>query len=181
MVQSEIWVDIIDFEGYYQISNYGRVKSLRRVIHRNKMGILILPERILNPHIDVTGYKRLYLYKKDFKTREFVHRIVALHFIENHNNKPQINHKNGIKTDNNIENLEWCTGKENVHHAFRIGLNKASIGEQKGTSKLKEIEVVIIKKLLKGNQHTQQEIANMYNVSRCAIKEIKFNRNWKHV
>ena len=141
----------------------------------------MLKERILNVHVDQVGYKRLYLYKKDFKIRQTVHRIVASTFLQNTYSKPEVNHKNGIKTDNRVENLEWCTAKENIRHSFKIGLSKALIGQNKGTSKLKDDEVINIKKLLKIGGYTQKEIAKMYNVSRCAIKEIKFNRNWKHI
>ncbi len=118
------------------------------------------------------------LYKKDFKYREFIHRLVAFSFIENTNNKPFINHKNGIKTDNIVDNLEWCTQKENVNHAYRTKLRIPDIGQSKGTSKLKNTDIPIIRKMLKESSHTYKEIGDIYKVSSSAIKLIKYNKNW---
>jgi hypothetical protein len=174
----EVWEDIKGFEGIYQVSNLGNVKSLYREIHRKKMGILIVPEKTLTPNVDKVGYARVTLYKKDFKYREFIHRLVAFSFIENTNNKPFINHKNGIKTDNIVDNLEWCTQKENVNHAYRTKLRIPDIGQSKGTSKLKNTDIPIIRKMLKESSHTYKEIGDIYKVSSSAIKLIKYNKNW---
>lgn len=103
----EIWKDIKGYEGYYQVSNYGNIFGKSR-------------NKVLKPFSNINGYSRVELCGK----RYVVHRIVAQHFIPNPVNKPQINHKNGIKTDNRVENLEWCTAKENMQHASKSGLQE---------------------------------------------------------
>lgn len=123
----EIYKDIIGFEGFYQISNLGNVKSLERIV-RGRHGDTKISEKILKTSL-ARGYKtcNLYLEKKLINLK--VHRSVAINFIDNPENKPCVNHKNGIKTDNNFQNLEWCTYSENIIHAYetKLRLNKKSI------------------------------------------------------
>lgn len=112
----EIWKDIEGYEGLYQVSNLGRVKSLERVVDNPKGGVRTLREKILKQHYDNNGYLTVTLYnnckKKGFK----VHRLVAEAFIPNPLNKPQVDHINTIRDCNNINNLRWVTGKENVNN-----------------------------------------------------------------
>lgn len=114
----EIWRDIEGYEGLYQVSNLGRIKSF--ISQRNKK------EKILHPSNDKDGYLFIGLYKNGNQKPKRVHRIVAGNFIPNTNNKPQVNHINGDKKDNRVENLEWCTCKENIVHAWEEGLHKLS-------------------------------------------------------
>ena len=113
-IMEEIWKDINGYEGVYQISNLGRVKSLgynMPKLRRNKK------ERIMKAPIDINGYKRVALKQK---YKYSIHRLIAVNFIPNPENKPCINQINGIKTDNRIENLEWVTNSENSIHAYRV-------------------------------------------------------------
>lgn len=109
----EIWKDIKDYEGYYQISNLGRVKTLERITiipnakRLEKERILKLNER--------NNYKTIQLIKNNKRKSYQVHRLVAQAFIENPLNKPFINHKDYNTRNNRVENLEWCTQKENVN------------------------------------------------------------------
>ena len=167
----EIWKDIKGYEGYYQISNLGRVKSLSRKYSPK--------ERILKNQYDKDGYYEIGLTKNKKKQYFRVHRLVAQAFIFNIKNKPQVNHKNGIKDDNRVENLEWCTNQENEKHAYNIGLKHALIGENNGSSKLTEKQVRIIKYLLKNSDLKQKEIGEIFNVSIAIISCIKLNKRWK--
>lgn len=124
---NERWKDIKDFEGLYQISNYGRVKSLKRTITRNGSYpyYVNINECIRKLRKNKQGYWYLNLFEKGVcKTRK-VHRLVAEHFIENHYNYPFVNHKDGNKLNNRVDNLEWCTPSYNTNHAYKLGLSKA--------------------------------------------------------
>lgn len=119
----EKWKDIKDFEGLYQVSNYGRVKSLSRKIKTIKGYTITIKGRILKPTIDNTDYYAVSLWKQNIKVRPHIHRLVAEAFIPNLENKPQVNHIDGDKLNNNVRNLEWCTQQENNIHAYNHGLN----------------------------------------------------------
>lgn len=124
---TEIWKDIAGFEGHYQISNLGRVKSLSRKI-QNHSKHRVSKEFILKITVDDRtdcNYHLISLCKNAQYTQTSVHRLVATAFIPNPDNKPCVNHKNGDGTDNSIENLEWCTYSENNLHSFRV-LNRVN-------------------------------------------------------
>lgn len=108
----EIWKDIPGFEGYYQASNLGRIKSLGTISKYKPK------ERILKQTKSKSGYMRLHIGHAGTRKTWFVHRIIAITFIHNPDNKPEVNHIDGDKTNNTVPNLEWCTAKENVRHSF---------------------------------------------------------------
>lgn len=161
----EIWKDIPEYEGIYQISNLGRVKSLK--FNR---------ERILkfNPCND---YKTVALTKKSNQKRFYTHRLIAIAFIPNPDNKPDINHINGIRYDNRIENLEWITHKGNINHAIEIGLKISLKGEKHGLSKLKEKDVLEIR----NSNLSQKELSKIYKVSFSTVNDIINRKYWKHI
>jgi hypothetical protein len=112
----EIWKPIEGFEGLYEISNLGNVKSLRRY-HAS--------ERILKAYLHTNGYLAVNLYKNGKRLTKKIHRLVAETFIENHHHLCEVNHIDGCKTNNKIENLEWCTSQQNNAHAVQTGLRKS--------------------------------------------------------
>ena len=114
----EIWKDIKGYEGLYQVSNLGNVKSLN---YRNKG-----ESRLLKLGILPIGYPVVVLSKNGKHATKYVHRLVADAFIPNHDNKPLINHIDGCKTNNAVVNLEWVTARENVTHAHINGLADVS-------------------------------------------------------
>lgn len=127
MYENEEWKDCVGYEGLYQISNYGRVKSLDRLVW-NRFQYVERSGRMMKLQIDRYGYMRVCLLKNRKKTFEQVHRLAAIAFIENPNNYPQVNHKDankknnfvGTKENNYLDgNLEWCTNQQNMEHAHQ--------------------------------------------------------------
>jgi hypothetical protein len=120
----EKWKDIPEYEGYYQISNLGRVKSLSRNRKGNKGSLVLVKEAILKYSIDKYGYPRQALSKDGNLKHIPIHRLVAICFTENKNSNiyTQINHIDGNKLNNTPENLEWCDAKHNTKEAIRLGL-----------------------------------------------------------
>ena len=163
----EEWKDIKGYEGLYQVSNLGRVK--------NRHG------RILKSIIDRYGYITYGLSKKSIIKYFKSHRLVAIHFISNSDNLPEVNHINGIKTDNRVENLEWCTSSQNQIHAFKIGLQTSHKGEECYNSKLTEKQVLEIRAKYIPKKYTQQNLANEYGVTRSTVQEIISNKIWRHI
>lgn len=120
----EIWKDIENFEGYYQVSNTGRVRSLTRTIITNSGHSATYTGRDLKLKTDRYGYYVAFLCKRTEGVRKSitVHRLVAITFLEVVKGKNLVNHIDGNKKNNNVDNLEWVTSKENTHHAIKNGL-----------------------------------------------------------
>lgn len=113
----EIWKDIKGYEGLYQVSNLGRVKSLDKIIVTIDRKNRCQKEKILKLQISKYGYNVITLWNNNISKQFKVHRLVAIAFIPNPNNLPQINHIDEDKLNNKIDNLEWCTALENNHHS----------------------------------------------------------------
>ena len=122
----EIWKDIKGYEGLYQVSNLGNVKSLGRITYGGKYGTHKLKEKILK----TTGTGKYYqvILRKNSKNKSFyIHRLVGIAFIDNINNYSDINHKDGNTHNNNLNNLEWCTRSDNIKHSYKALKRKASV------------------------------------------------------
>lgn len=118
----EIWIDIVGYEGLYQASNIGRIKSLSRVVNCRGEKVAVRKEKILKYQVINSGYKVATLCIDYNKKNVFVHRVIAESFVPNLDSKQEVNHINGIKTDNRAENLEWSTSSQNKIHAYETGL-----------------------------------------------------------
>ncbi len=178
----EFWKDIEGFEGTYQVSSLGRVKSLKRLTKEYpKKG---LRERIIKSSKTRTGYYIHQLCLNGIIKTETIHRLVAKAFIQNPENKPEVNHKFGIKSDNRFHQLEWSTCSENKRHAYKIGLMtpKNNLGEKNGNCKINESSVREIRRLWSMDNHpTLKQLADQFKVSDSAIFAITSHQNWKHV
>ncbi len=165
----EVWKQIPNYEGHYEVSSNGKVKSLKY----NKI-------RILKP-IKRQGYYDITLSKNGKCKTMRLHRIVLLTFKGTVKDKPEGNHLNGNKLDNNINNLEWCTRSENTFHAIKNGLQKIRKGINVPQSKLNEKEVIKIRTLYKLGKLKQHHLADMFNVTLWTINQIINYHAWKHI
>lgn len=116
----EIWKDIPDYEGFYKVSSFGRVKSISRVINTCYGSKRVTNERIMNSVIDNTGYPSVRLHKEGRGKTIRIHRLVALVFIPNLDNKKCIDHIDTDRTNNNVSNLRWATPKENANNCLSV-------------------------------------------------------------
>ena len=115
----EIWKDIKGYEGLYQVSNLGRIKSLERKTFGEKYGVHKLKEKILKK--GKCGKYNIVVLRKDKKNKTlYIHRLVAKAFINNPKKYPEVNHKDGNTINNNVENLEWCNRSYNIKHSYNV-------------------------------------------------------------
>lgn len=112
---SEMWKDIKDYEGRYQISSYGRLKSLARLL-KNRNGYYLTKEKIMLPMKSTNGYLVACLWENGKQKKRLIHKLVAEHFIPNPNNYTEINHIDEVKSNNKVENLEWCNHAYNMNY-----------------------------------------------------------------
>ncbi len=173
----EIWKDIKGYEGLYQVSNLGRVKSLDRYVNYKNKSKAVRKGVIRKAKIG-KGYFLINLSKDGVKRFFLVHRIVAETFLENPSSKKTVNHINGIKTDNTVNNLEWSTYSENAIHAHNLGL-KCQKGTKNNRSKLSDEIVYKIK--FETDKMLNHEIAKIYNIHPNHVGAIKRNEKWSHV
>jgi hypothetical protein len=182
-VRKEIWVKIPDFE--YEVSNMGNIKSLpKKTVQIYKTGTRALretKERILRKRFDTNGYSTCALYKNGKTYYKKVHRLVAQAFLENPHSYEQVNHKNGIKSDNRVENLEWCNNSYNQRHAIKLGLRKNhSRGVDNNLHKLSEQDVRRIK-MAKSLGIKTSELVKIFKVNRHTVSNIFYEKSWKHI
>lgn len=124
------------------------------------------------------GYMRVKIRNADGSKAFMVHRLVCLTYLPNPDSYSQVNHKNGIKDDNRLENLEWCSGSMNQQHAYDMGLKVQQVGEDHGRAKLTWASVATIRELYKSGEHTFNSLAAQFGVCKSNIEYIVKNRTW---
>ena len=175
MIDMENWKPVVGYESRYEVSDKGRVKSLAKRTGNYFRDASV----ILKPNNLKSGYKQVCLYDENGgKTFPYIHRLVALAFIENPESKPEVNHKNGNKGDNSVENLEWVNASENQKHAYKHLGKKAHghpIGWVSVRRKLTDEQVESIRK----DTRSQSAIAKDYGVCQRTISNIKTGKLYK--
>lgn len=171
-LSEEKWRDVEGYEGLYQISNFGRVKSFHYGI-----------EKFLKSRISNTGYSVAGLSKHGSLKEIGVHILVARAFVENPENKPFVNHIDGNKSNNHADNLEWTTNKENIRHAWKLGLIKPRIGTKHHGAKLSREDVLYIRENYKPRDKNfgACALAKKFNVSKRTIEEVAHNKRYTDV
>lgn len=165
----EIWKDIEGYDGLYQVSNLGRVKTFQF----NK-------GRIMKGYKTPLGYMMVCLRKNGTPTKEFVHRLVAKTFIENPEDKPYVNHLDCNPSNNVVTNLEWCTQGENVRYCAKLGRCRSACGEDHPLSKLNIEKVREIKEEY-DICHNYSEVGRHFNVNPGTIWAIINDKSWRGI
>lgn len=176
----ETWKNINGFEGLYEISTKGRIKSLGNGKSTNPNQCL---EKIIKTGLSRNGYIKCKLHKDGKRYYYNVHRLVALNFIQNIDNKKEVNHKDGNKKNNSVENLEWVTSSENQKHAFKNGLQKRVYGSaHKQSKKIKQLDLDgnIIKIWDSINTLKRELGYNNVGIINCCKKRKKYNTAYKY-
>ncbi len=175
----EIWKSINGFENLYKISSTGKIKSLGNGKSTNGK---YKGERILKTGISTRGYEKVKLFKNGERYYFMVHRLVASHFLVEKHGKNEVNHKDGVKTNNDVSNLEWLSASENQLHAFATGLQVARRGAEHSQSKavrqigLDGTEIRVWESI----KQIQRELGwNSYGIIKCCKKLPKYNTAYK--
>lgn len=185
MIGEEIWVNIEGYNNKYQVSNFGRVRSVDQIVKTvNNGGVSYRHSKgkIFKESYNQRGYVRVCLYDRtgDKKKGFSVHRLVGEYFVKNDNPSKYdiLNHIDGDKTNNRADNLEWCDQKHNANHAVAIGLTK--VGDLSPSSKIKQSDVIKIK-MLYHLGFTITDISNEIGVCRSNVHAILKGKIWKHI
>ena|ERR1035437_776423 len=172
-MQVETWLQVSGYGDCYSVSNLGNVM---RTSPKRGHSILTTP-RLIQAHDNTSGYPQICIGPSGERKSVAIHRLVATAFIENSNNLPQVNHKDGNKRNNYVGNLEWTSHHENMCHAYSLGLMGNPSGETARRAKLTNADILAIR----SDTRKQYEIAEAYGVCRTHINLIQNRKIWTHV
>lgn len=168
----ENWKPVIGYEEIYEVSDLGNVRS---IVDRKNSYV----GKVLQPTLRKNGYLQFGL-TKDGKTKWFkASRLVARTWIPNPESKPTVNHKDGLKTNDKVSNLEWATIAENTKHAYDMGLAKTRRGETSTSARLTELGVMLIRQLLK-SKTTGKDISLRFGISEMMVSDIRLGKTWAY-
>jgi hypothetical protein len=170
----EKWLPCPGFENSYEVSNYGKVRSIDR-IHPNRRGII--SGKLLLQGKNKKGYPEVKLCENNKQEARNPHRLLALAFIPNTNDLPQVNHIDGNKLNNHISNLEWISNSDNMRHAYRLGL-KCSKGENNSNCKITDNQVTQIK-LIYNTGKSSKYISEELDIKLHIVRQIISGKSWK--
>jgi hypothetical protein len=185
-MEQEIWKPILGvkgdlYDGYYEVSNLGRIKMLPRLLRHSK-GMRVSKEKIVigsNSH----GYKVVSFKKDGIKKMQNVHVLVARAFVDNPNPEKFriVNHLNSDRADNRAENLEWCDHSRNAKHAIEAGKLKITKGSERSTAILNEDKALAIKLLYKTGRFSYWKLSIMFDIGKTTVQSIIEGTSWTHV
>ncbi len=183
-MKNEIWKNVIGYENYYEVSSIGRVRSKERKVEYNKYGKtfyrIIKAQPLAIARQNKVGHKKVVLYFKGKGKNLGVHRLVAQAFLENAENKLCVNHLDGVPWNNNVDNLEWCTHKENTQHAMDNNMF-CTQGESHTLAKLTEKNVLYIREQVIQKRYKMVDLAKRFNVTYRNIYSIVNRESWRHI
>lgn len=183
-LQNEIWKPVVGYkdgfyDGLYEISNFGKFKMLPRTLNCQK-GVRVTKEKIVFGS-NSWGYRTVVMKKDRIRLQIGVHILVANAFIPNPENKYSVNHIDGVRSNNKVENLEWATQLEQVHHAIKTGLARYIKGEERSNSIVNENIVKLMRKEYSENRTSYAKIGKKYGLARSTVGHIIRKQKWKHV
>lgn len=177
---NEKWKPIKGFEGYYEVSSLGRIRSKDRIVKTRHSQFMYKGRVLLARYNEHAKGTYVSLSVKSNIQRFFVHRLVAIAFIPNPENKPHVNHLDADRSNNKVSNLEWCTASENLKHCVKLGRHKCPRGEKHPRTKLTECSVNDIMRLIKLGLKNK-DIASIYGIKASTVSAIKLGGQWNHV
>lgn len=171
------WRPVVGYEGLYDVSSCGEVRGTAKLVVGNHLSpYRTIPERAKRVSL-LKGYPAVTLFRNGNRKLIKVHRLVAEAFIPNDMNLPMINHIDSNKTNNSVNNLEWCDASHNARHKAAAGRCNSPVGERSGTCKLTEEQVIEIR----NSKHTNSSLARQYGISTSQIQRIKTKTRWSHL
>lgn len=170
----EEWRDIPGYEGVYRISDQGRIMRI-------KSGPGARPGLILKPYVRPDGYHNITLWSDNVSHKYYIHRLVLVAFLGPPPPNHEVNHKDGCKSNNCLDNLEWMERSANMFHRHRVLGQIGPQGERCGKAKLTADQVREIRRLYGTGNYQQKDLADAFHVSRTAIQQIVNYQRWKHI
>ena len=181
-MENEIWKDVEEFENLYEISNFGRLRNKPRMVNSliGNRWFRVTTSKIKPTQDNGKGYKQYYVQINKKRYIQYAHRLVAKYFLSNNLNHPEVNHIDGVKSNNHVDNLEWVTIQENKNHALKNGLMPS--GENSKLAKLTKLQVIAIMRLYRMNPtFNREKVREKIGVSSAQISRIIHETRWKNI